>query len=570
MNLGTLREPLPGDDHAPAADDGPVWWQHAIDATGAALDAVPGWTWLTLAGLLFVALVVMRHRLDKALRVAPPKTGDKLGGLFIASVVLAGGLWGCILAASATNLLGFARDTLDWRDGHDWLIVGGIDGIAVLFAVLMFAAAKAGRPTHRSYRIVWSSTLMSAGIGVWHGYGSAHSLAAAVVLGYFAVASMGVLHELLDLFRSTSEKKVPRVRPPFGLRWITYLPNTAAAALAWENHPPRPLAADASDEQIAWYGSVRHAVQHLETVRRAKRIRAYQVDRYAGAVPAVGWARLNPWLRVRQLNAALAVLRRTAADELATVRADVAAELARVVEQAATDRAAAEDTAAALRRQVAELNALLEIAAEETQTAEVRATAAERQAATADEARRAAEADATQARLDAARRVAAAEQTATITAGRADRTAADLDTTRELVGQLRQQTAAATAAIDRATAEAADLRQQLAAATAAAVRPVEQQVTQQRPAVRQQQTAGSSGKAAVKWPTTAPWHPTQQRAFELRDSDRARWTWQALSDELGETVSAIRRWFDNRGKPTLPIDPPATPTTAVNGTPVPA
>ncbi|WP_431728543.1 hypothetical protein [Verrucosispora sp. TAA-831] len=567
------REPLPGVDHAPAVDNGPAWWQRAFEAVGAALDTVPGWLWLALATALFIALLVMRRRIDKAHRFAVPKTGDKpkkLGALFAVAVAFAGLLWAGVLVGSGKNLIGWARDTLNWRDGWDWLVPWTLDGVAIAFALLMFVAVKVGRPTGRAYRVVWGATITSATIGFSHEYdGTAASLAAAGYLGLLALGAMAILHELLDMFRSHSGVKVARVNPVFGFRWVTWPTNTAAAWFAWQNHPPKPLPAGASDEQIAWHGSVGHAVRHLNTVRRAKRIHAYEVDRFAGGVPAVGWARWNPILRVRELSAALADLRQSAAAELAATRADAAANLARVVEQAAAERAAAEATAAALRAQVAELTELLNVASAETQAAETRAATAEQRATDADAARRTAETHAEHARLDAARAIATAEQTAALTAGHADRAAADLSSARELIGQLRQQTAATTAAAEQAAAEAADLRQQLTAATAAAAaRQMEQQMPQQRTAAPRQQNGSSNGKAAAKWPTAAPWHPTQQRAFDLRDSDPKRWTWTALSAELGETVSTIRLWFANRAKqaqavPTLPIAPPAT--TAVNG-----
>lgn len=332
---------VPGGQPAPATRTADAW--HLVAGW---LDTVPGWAWLTLAALLFAGLLVLRIRLGKAYRTNPPKTGDNLGGLFVAAVVLAGGLWACILAASGKNLLGFARDTIHWTGGAEWLIIAGLDGTAVAFAMLMFAAVQAGRPANRAYRIVWSSTLMSMVIGFVHGYGEAGSMAAAALLGYFALASMGVLHELLDLFRSTTTKRAPRLRPPFGLRWVTYFPNTVCAALAWENHPPRPLPPNATDEQVVWYGSVRHAVAHLNVVRRAKRIARYEVDRYAGQAPAAGWARVVPWLRVRELTAALA-----------DVREKAVAELARVTAQAAADRHQAAATIADLRRELTAVTA---------------------------------------------------------------------------------------------------------------------------------------------------------------------------------------------------------------------
>ncbi|MEU3452211.1 hypothetical protein ABZ671_01010 [Micromonospora sp. NPDC006766] len=590
---------VPGEP-APAAG-----WNPLPAITGA-LNTVPGWAWLTTAISLFIVLAVMRHRLMKAYEVNPPKTGQKLGGLFIAAVVLAAALWGCILAASGINVLGFTRDTVHWHGGREWLIFAALDGTAVVFAVLMFTAALVGRPTGRAFRIVVSSTLMSSAMGFWHGLdGTAGSIAAAVILGYLALVSMGVLHELLDLFQSTTAKRAPRVRPPFGLRWITYLPNTACAWLAWENHPPRPLPADATPEQVAWWGSVRHAVAHLETVRRAKRVRRYQVDRLAGGVPAVGWARVNPWLRVRQIDATLVDLRDTSAAELARVREQAAVQLDQVRADAAAKLDAARVELDTVGRQLAETAALFEAASDEAERERAARQVAEQQATVAG--RQAADLTATlgQVRLDAARQVSAAEQAAAMLRERADRLDADLTAAREQAGQARAEITAAREAADRAAAEAAEVRRRLAEATATAEQQradltaaITRTAAERDTAIAAARTAaktaaapaaisGGGGRVAAgrggtttdsrggsptsrRRPTEPPWDPDQLAAFAAVDAGR---TQDEAAAEAGVAAPTIRRWLAHRAKhtartlPAVPISDPKQPAlSGTNGT----
>ncbi|NIL62678.1 DUF2637 domain-containing protein [Salinispora arenicola] len=264
-------------------------------------DTVPPWVWLTTAGTLFAALLFLRWRLSKAHRATPPKTGNpakKLGSLFHVAVGFAMLLWAGVLIGSGKNLIGWARDTLGWRNGWDWLVPFTLDGVAIAFAILMFAAVRAGRSASRAYRVVWTATIASAAIGFSHEYdGTTKTMFAAVYLGLLALGAMAILHELLDLFRSHTEKKAVRINPVFGLRWFTYTPNTVCAWLAWQNHPPRPLPAKPTDEQVVWYGSVRHAVTHLETVRRAKRIIRRTADLNRGRDTVHRWLLWIPPLR---------------------------------------------------------------------------------------------------------------------------------------------------------------------------------------------------------------------------------------------------------------------------------
>ncbi|MEV1013811.1 DUF2637 domain-containing protein [Micromonospora sp. NPDC049801] len=372
----------------------------------------PAWVWplmwLTTAGLLFASLLVVLGRLRKAHRANPPGTGastKKLGALFGVAVGFAMLLWAGVLIGSGKNLIGWARDTLEWRDGWDWLVPATLDGVAIAFAILMFAAVRAGRPANRAYRVVWTATIASAAIGFSHEYdGTTKTMLAAIYLGLLALGAMAILHELLDLFRSHTEKKAARVSPVFGLRWVTYTPNTVCAWLAWQNHPPRPLSAHPTDEQIVWYGSVRHAVAHLETVRRAKRIAQFRIDEQTRTTGAPVWLVKVP--AVRKLTATVTVQQAEMAEmsaRLDKVAADFTAEKARA--EAAVQRA--EEQARNAARALAE-----------KATAEGKATDALRQA---EKARTDAAATVHRTESIADRRVTAAQAELAHTAARLDR-----------------------------------------------------------------------------------------------------------------------------------------------------
>lgn len=572
-------------------------WRTLLGGIATALDQVPGWAWLTLAVVLFVALLVMRHRLYNAYRTTPAKAGDKPSRLFYATVAVAAIVWGGIFAASGKNVVGWTRDTLGWEDGWEYVPLAGLDGIAIVFAIVMFAAVQAGRSASRAYRIVWSSTLMSSGIGFVHGYGDEGGLAAAVILSYFALASMAVLHELLDLFRSTTEKKAPRVRPPFGLRWVTCFPNTLCAALAWENHPPRPLPANATEEQTAWWGSVRHAIAHLEVVRRAKRIARYRVDAVAAMLPAPWWARVWPWPRVRQLTAGLADWQEKHAEALAAERAAADAALAAERERHAAELDAVHRELAATRAELGTARRELETTTGlfETASAELDQALAARRAA--QERASAAEADAVQARTEAAAarqtvvgmiaeadglrvqlrdahretgRMAAQAETA-----RADAERAAAELRRQLADRDARHAAELAATVDRMTAErdAAVAKAHADAVTAArdAMTPAARDAA--TTAVTPPATARRGGATSDRSPRRPPWSDAQLAAFGYRDENPTA-TWVQIAEHVRKPEPTVRRWFRWRDEyaaagPTTQIPSPKKPVTSgANGTTV--
>jgi hypothetical protein len=148
----------------------------------------------------------------------------------------------------------------------------------------------------------------------------------------------------LDQFRKGAE--LGRY-PKFGARWMTYLPNTACAALAWVNHPT-----DRYDLTDAVTGkpkppSIAQAVEHLDEVRTRKReaATARRIDRSLTG----GWT-LRPWTRARDLTVALAASRTEAADTAETL-SKIAEEFAGFRAERAAERAAeTQRTAEAERR----------------------------------------------------------------------------------------------------------------------------------------------------------------------------------------------------------------------------
>ncbi|MDG4792040.1 DUF2637 domain-containing protein [Micromonospora sp. WMMD1102] len=455
------------------------------------LDSIPALVWLALAAVLFVALLVMRYRLNKARNANPTPNKDgsnPLGGLFYASVAVSVILWAGVLIGSAKNLIGWGRDTLNWTGGWEYLVPATLDGVAIAFAVLMFAAVRGGRSANRAARVVWVATAVSATIGFSHEYDrTIASTFAAMYLAFLALGAMAILHELLDLFRSHTEKKTARISPVFGLRWVTYLPNTLCAWLAWQNHPPRPLPATPTDDQIVWYGSVRHAVAHLEMVRRAKRIARFKVNVQTGTLPAPWWSVVAPWARVQQLDNVL-----SARDE---EMAEMSARLAQVVADFETEKQQRTDTAERLRQAVAEKTA-----------AENRAAAALRQA---EETRTAVEAE--MARL---------RQQATETVHRAESLADRQVTT------ARTELAQAQARLDRLEGQWIEARQEAAV------------IAEQLSAARSETTAARlSAQEAER--TAAALRGTLSEVSEKHRAELSE-TVARLQAETAETVARIR------------------------------
>lgn len=297
-----------------ASDGGTV--THILESVEHALAQVPTLVWigaiLTLGAATVITLPVARRRAREAgARVAghtATQPGDR--ALFAAAMVPAALFLGAVLAGSFRGLTAFGRDELRWTDGWEYLVPGTLDGVALSFGFLAFRAIRKKQSPDRANRLVWAAAIASAVINYAHEARLTDgSWLAGAYLALMSVFGMLIFHEFLAQFEEGAEA-VHRKTPKFGLRWITWPTNTAAAWLAWHNHP----APEGTHATIA------AAVSHLEQVRAAKRVR------YVANPGAPWWTPILPWARVRQLDAitaAASIQRANLADELAAVKVTV-------------------------------------------------------------------------------------------------------------------------------------------------------------------------------------------------------------------------------------------------------
>lgn len=259
--------------------------------------------------------------------------------LFAAALAAGATVYAGFVIGSYQGLTGFARDYLGWAGWLRNIVPVTLDGGAAAFAFLAFRAVARRKSPLRCYVIVWTAAGASASFNFIEG-GADHTTWGGAYLAFLSLAGMSMFHTFLDQFRGAADLTL---HPKFGLRWITYLPNTACAALAWTNHPVPD----------GWKPTLANAVAHLEQVRNRKRSVAR--SRRAERALSGGWT-LRPWARsaalVLAVEAARAEAEQTAGalriltDEVAAFRAERQAEQARL--------AAAEQEAEQLRAELAE------------------------------------------------------------------------------------------------------------------------------------------------------------------------------------------------------------------------
>lgn len=327
------------------------------------LDHIPSWMWATAVATLFLATLItipvsrrLAHRAGmRAAGHTTPSSDRRDRVLLFAALTPAVLFWAAVLLGSARGLTAFGRDTIRWHDGWEYLVPLTLDGVGISFGVLAFRAVRKQRNPDRCIRVAWSAMTASAAINFFHEAGLLHGSAlGGGYLGLLSILGMLIFHELLDQFEQGADW-IKRVNPKFGLRWLTWPTNTACAWVAWRNYPP----AEGTRATVA------AAVSHLDQVRVVKRGR--RADTFTPS-PA-GWARILPWARVAQLDAALTEQHRAAqaerteiarrldevlAEHAAAVRrADTAVEQLRaeMVEQEQRMRVEHEEQLAALRAQ---------------------------------------------------------------------------------------------------------------------------------------------------------------------------------------------------------------------------
>ncbi|MBQ1048491.1 DUF2637 domain-containing protein [Micromonospora sp. C51] len=305
--------PTPGDGWP--TDDTPPPAPPADDRNGLErfvdflVDTVPAAWWPYLTGGLLLSVVITwpwakrQAYIAGQLSVGKRSRDRKTDALLVAAMIPAILFWLAVMFGSFKGLIAFGRDDLNWRDGSELLVPATLDGVSIAFGFLAFRAIKTNRSPDRCNAMVKGAAFASALINFVHEV----NLPDGTWLGgsYLALLSvLGVVmfHEFLDQF-GDGNGTVRRAKPHFGLRWATMFPNTFCAWLAWQNYPPTPLRADADDDHIAFWGSVKHAIAHLEEVRVLKRQKQRDNDLLRAERGEQWWHRIAPWARIRQLNA---------------------------------------------------------------------------------------------------------------------------------------------------------------------------------------------------------------------------------------------------------------------------
>lgn len=236
---------------------------------------VPTWVMALVVSLLTISLfigvplarVAGRRRGE---RLANPEAYATLGertkdtAIFLAALIPSVLVWLSVMTVSFIGLTGFAEDVMEWHHWTNVLVPLSLDGISISFGAWAFVSVKRGRHPGRAYNIVFAAAAMSAVLNFVHGR-EEWSIWAGLYLAFLSMAGMAMFHELLDQFMASYDDEIQmRARyPRFGQRWV-YAPwSTFMARRAWIVYPP--------DDGMR--ATVRNALDHLELVREAKRLR---------------------------------------------------------------------------------------------------------------------------------------------------------------------------------------------------------------------------------------------------------------------------------------------------------
>jgi glycerol uptake facilitator-like aquaporin len=297
-----------------------------LDTIATTVAMIPGQVWAALFGTLLVVSVVTLPLARRQARAAGARAagrtfpGDRRDrALFLAALVPGFAFLVAVLAGSQRGLVAFGRDDLRWHHGWEFLVPATLDGVGLAFGFLAFRAVRRRRNPDRAVRVAWGAAIASAVINFGHESGLADgSSLAGAYLALLSLFVMVMFHELLAQFVEGTEYVV-RVNPAFGLRWFTWPSNTACAWIAWRNWPPVEGTA----------ATVGAAVAHLDDVRATKRATRQQRPH------APWWAPMAPWVRLRDLDAALAEQRSSHGAE----RAELAVQITRLEAEMETEQA---------------------------------------------------------------------------------------------------------------------------------------------------------------------------------------------------------------------------------------
>lgn len=290
----------------------PRWIADLVSPVAGQLESVTPIGWTAISACL--AAVILRGYIKLRRRVRPANPSDRtdrallIAALFFVAVIFASFAIGTFEGAAA-----FASDQLGWRHWMQVIPWGALDASTLGFGLFAVRALIRKRSPRRPLRIAYLSAAMSATIQMMQG-GKEHHWQAGVFLAFLAVMMGTALDVVIDQLRGThveiADERV-RIRPPFGLRWLTS-PTTLPAWLAWTNYPPEGLEP-----------TVANGLRHLETVRAAKRARM--------AGRPMWWA-IQPWLYASRLAARVEAERAEHIAESARLADDAARRAEQVAE----------------------------------------------------------------------------------------------------------------------------------------------------------------------------------------------------------------------------------------------
>jgi TRAP-type C4-dicarboxylate transport system permease small subunit len=315
-----------------------------------------GWTAIGIAVLLFAlyAFVSVRRRLALKAGTSVDKADRLLLTFALAFVAV---IFGSFMIGTFEGSSAFGIDKLGWTNWQRAVPWGSLDAGSIGFSLLAIRAIRKERSPKPALRVVFLTAGMSATIQMMEG-GKEHHWQAGLFLAFLAGVSAYALHIVIDQLRKVGHVAIDvRVRkyPPFAMRWLTSMPSTLCAWLAWVNYPP-----------VRITPTVVNALAHLESVRAAKRAR--MTERPI-------WWFVQPWLYASRIVADVERL----SSALDANRTEATVESVRVAERISElNRELNSARELVAERERTEQNLLAQFAAERTEAERTNRTEAER------------------------------------------------------------------------------------------------------------------------------------------------------------------------------------------------
>ncbi|MEV0649877.1 DUF2637 domain-containing protein [Phytomonospora sp. NPDC050363] len=278
-------------------------WNSGLQPDGTLWGFSP-WAWgPALAALLIFVFWLYRKTKKRAHirleQIKATKTGkgstpaDKANDgrvLFAFAVAVAFSVWGAVLVASLSGLVGFGEDTLGWKNGMAYVVPATLDGVSVVSALLSFVAVRRRRDPSKFLKYTWGIALLSAFINGVHMFGETGSLVAGLYLAGLSILAVALIHSFLDLFTQGVEYIEDKRRTPkFGQRWIWALPSTLMALRNWHINPPVPGRYEANPrDALTWYAhckAIKARAKHISDLTKATRAKVLQDAKAELATP---------------------------------------------------------------------------------------------------------------------------------------------------------------------------------------------------------------------------------------------------------------------------------------------